>query len=211
MGLTENKASEEKEAFSPFILGSIAHALTFLIFDMISFALYISLERELADLKGIIDPKKFVNINDEGIGNWDVEAELLENLDDPIIKVLIGAMAAIVETANSFSNINALDWDVLFFDKEAINQASEAVDIMGAFEATGKTDEDIIDDCYCYYSFLDYAISMMILRIKYNTVDIYERDNEMYDDDFVTDSDGVNVHLLNDLRDTLMRRMQFTE
>ncbi len=94
---------------------AVAQVMSFMAFTICEFGMKLALERELSDLKGAIDPDSFTG----------VEFELLENSDDPAIKMLVRSVESVEQSLSTFLMINNLDDQEVMGNQQGNELASE--------------------------------------------------------------------------------------
>jgi len=81
------------------IIGSVPHTLGFVVNELSKNAFILAFEGELADLKGLVDP--------ESIAADDFE--LLDDVDDPVVQLLLVSVDRVITCMTTYYLINGLD------------------------------------------------------------------------------------------------------
>ena len=81
------------------IIGSVPHTLGFVVNELSKNAFILAFEGDLADLKGLVDP--------ESIAADDFE--LLDDVDDPVVQLLLVSVDRVITCMTTYYLINELD------------------------------------------------------------------------------------------------------
>ena len=81
------------------IIGSVPHTLGFVVNELSKNAFILAFEGDLADLKGLVDP--------ESIAADDFE--LLDDVDDPVVQLLLVSVDRVITCMTTYYLINGLD------------------------------------------------------------------------------------------------------
>ncbi|MES2457506.1 MAG: hypothetical protein V4594_18260 [Bacteroidota bacterium] len=163
------------------IRGSIWHVLNFLTLTVMEYAFTLAMEKELADLKGLVRPGVISDSEDKdaGICVLDTELELLAILDDPAIKILLDTIGNLLASADTYRIVTGLDVEELVTDDRYNDMAADTWQSM-YYEIFGKNYESILADAVCLYQAVNYMIYICVCQLKYEEMDIFDVADDEY-------------------------------
>ncbi|MGY4383019.1 hypothetical protein ACVWYN_000038 [Pedobacter sp. UYP24] len=100
------------------------NVMNFITHSMMEHAFLLAYETELADLKGLIPPGSISCMNNEGIGNWNLEFQLLEMVEDSAVKSLLSAMRKMERHVNTFMVFTGITREEVVFDERIVESAT---------------------------------------------------------------------------------------
>jgi hypothetical protein len=178
------------------IIPATAKLMGFINFSFCEYGMKLAMQRELADLKGAVDPAEFTGI----------EFTLLGGLSDPAIKLMMEDVKAIDDTIRVLLMINSMDELEVMTDVEGSDLANE---IHQSFTCDPLPADDyraIVNDITYLYQTTTYSIYLMALLFTSGGLDLaYHRDGDYHDYWYLDqnmellDRDDKNVSLLYDL------------
>ncbi len=104
------------------IKAAAVNVINFITHSMMEHAFLLAYETELADLKGLIPPGSVSCGN--GIGNWNLEFQLLEMVDDKAVKALLSAMRKMERHVNTFMVFTGITPEEVVFEERAVENAT---------------------------------------------------------------------------------------
>lgn len=186
-------------------LPATAIMLGFINFSFCEYGMKLAMEKELADLKGSVDPATFTGI----------EFDLLDNLNDPAIRVMLEDVNAIDDTIRVLLLINSMDELETMSDEEAADLANEIHNSFTCDPLPAKNYNDVLCDINFLYQTTTYTIYLMALLLTSGGIDLDHHRESDYGDDFSCDMDlelldrkDKNVSLLYDLIISRKRQQQ---
>ncbi|ACU03313.1 hypothetical protein [Pedobacter heparinus] len=100
------------------------HLMNFMMMQIIGYCFRLAFEKELSDLKGLVHPDSFCEMENDKRGGIDIELELLDALEDESNRVLLDSIHRIVNCRNVLAMINNIDPEKALVDKLAIQYAN---------------------------------------------------------------------------------------
>jgi hypothetical protein len=163
------------------VKGSIWHVLNFLTMTVIEYGLTLAMERELADLKGLVRPDAISESEDRdaGICTLDIELELLGLLDDPAIKIILETIKKLLDCAKTYRIVIGLDVEELVAEDRYNDMAGDTWHSM-YYEIFGNTYEEILGDIPCLYDALGFMIYICVCQLKHQQWDVFDFVEEEY-------------------------------
>ncbi|WP_316818777.1 hypothetical protein [Pedobacter nyackensis] len=177
------------------IKGLVPHVLSFIVSEYCKYGFLLAYEKDLSDLKGLIEP--------DSIAAEDFE--LLEAVDDPVVKLLLRSIDKVINCSKTFFLINNLDEFEVMENEEYCQLASDNY-YLYIIEWESKDYQDVLINLNAVY--------FTIARLLYHTASQLRRHqielpDEFYDDEFLDKygdlldqkiyDDDKNVTLLYDL------------
>lgn len=153
------------------IKGLVPHVLSFIVSEYCKYGFLLAYEKDLSDLKGLIEP--------DSIAAEDFE--LLEAVDDPVVKLLLRSIDKVISCSKTFFLINDLDEFEVMENEEYCQLASDNYYIY-IIEWEGKDYQDVLINLNAVY--------FTIARLLYHTASQLRRNeielpDEFYDDEFL--------------------------
>jgi len=176
------------------IKGLVPHVLSFIINELCKNGFMIAYEKDLSDLKGLIEP--------DSISPDDFE--LLEAVDDDVVQVLLGSIDKVIKCSKTYFLINNLD-EMEVMENEEYNLLASDNYYTYIIDWESKSYKDLLYNLNAVYFSISQLLYHTTCQIKLNEVEIPE---EMYDEflDKYSDllrgklhSDDKNISLLYDL------------
>jgi hypothetical protein len=153
------------------IKGLVPHVLSFIVSEFCKYGFLLAYEKDLSDLKGLIEP--------DSIAAEDFE--LLEGVDDKAVQLLLNSIDKVVSCSKTFFMINNLDEFEVMENEEYSHLASDNYYIY-IVEWENKDYEDVLINLNAVY--------FTIARLLYHTASQLrlkkiELPDEFYDDEFL--------------------------
>lgn len=154
------------------ILPAAAQMMGFINFSFCEYGMKLAMERELADLKGSVDPAAFTGI----------EFELLDNLHDPAIRIMMEDVKAIDDTISILLLINSMDELETMEDDEGSDLANEIHHAFTWDPLPGENYHEIVNDITFLYQTTTYTIYLMALLLTSGGIDLdYHCEGDYHD------------------------------
>lgn len=165
------------------------HLMNFMLCHITGFCLRLAFEKELADLKDLVDPDSLCGVTGQGnVGSMDVELELIEILDDPVIKILRNSMARIVQCRDVMAMINNLDIDKALYDTCAVDLA-RSLCAYESYEPDAKYNyKQLVSDAFLVYVDFYVVTYMCSCMFSRETLEVFGDDIQ---DEFMDDMTGI--------------------
>ena len=176
------------------IKGLVPHVLSFIINELCKNGFMIAYEKDLSDLKGLIEP--------DSISPDDFE--LLEAVDDDVVRVLLGSIDKVIKCSKTYFLINNLD-EMEVMENEEYNLLASDNYYTYIIDWESKSYKDLLYNLNAVYFSISQLLYHTTCHIKLDEVEIPE---EMYDEflDKYSDllrgkinPDDKNISLLYDL------------
>jgi len=175
-------------------IGMVAQILSFISIKFCEYGYLLAFEKELPDLKGLVEL--------DSISNADFE--LLETLEDPAIKVVVRSIQHVEDCLKNYIMINGLDeYEVLDNEEYRALAADSFFSYIIDFE--GSTYKDVRNDLsglyYSIYQLLYHTTQQLILQEMEIFDRVFDEFFEIADDLMANkiETDDKNVTLLYDL------------
>lgn len=176
------------------IKGLVPHVLSFIINELCKNGFMIAYEKDLSDLKGLIEP--------DSISPDDFE--LLEAVDDDVVRVLLGSIDKVIKCSKTYFLINNLD-EMEVMENEEYNLLASDNYYTYIIDWESKSYKDLLYNLNAVYFSISQLLYHTTCQIKLDEVEIPE---DMYDEflDKYSDllrgkinPDDKNISLLYDL------------
>ncbi|MEJ7560711.1 MAG: hypothetical protein WKF66_20540 [Pedobacter sp.] len=176
------------------IIGSIPHTLGFVINELSKNAFILAFEGNLSDLKGLVDP--------ESIAPDDFE--LLEDVDDPVVQLLLVSVDRVITCMTTYYLINSLD-ELDVMENEAFNEVASDYFYAYIIDWESKNYAEMLINLNAVYLSISQLLYHAICQLELNVIEVPDY---IYDDffekygSFCTEevqSDNKNITLLNSL------------
>lgn len=182
------------------IKGLVPHVLSFIVSEFCKYGFLIAYEKDLSDLKGLIEP--------DSIAAEDFE--LLEAVDDKVVQLLLQSIDKVVECSKTFFMINNLD-EFEVMENEEYNQLASDNYYIYIMDWEFKNYKDLLLNLNAVYFTIARLLHHCATQLKRKEIELpdefYENDEflEQYSDilDHKLSDDDKNVTLLYDLIVTL--------
>lgn len=177
------------------IKGLVPHVLSFIISEFYKYGFLLAYEKDLSDLKGLIEP--------DSIATEDFE--LLEAVDDQVVQLLLRSIDKVINCSKTFLLINNLDEFEVMENEEYSQLASDNYYIY-IIEWENEAYEDMLINLKAVYFTIARLLYHTATQLKIKEVELPD---EFYDDEFFDKyfelldqkvyTDDKNVGLLYDL------------
>jgi hypothetical protein len=153
------------------IKGLVPHVLSFIVSEFCKYGFLLAYEKELSDLKGLIEP--------DSIAAEDFE--LLEAVDDEVVQLLLRSIDKVISCSKTFFLINDLD-EFEVMENEEYNQLASDNYYIYIIEWENKNYNDLLINLNAVY--------FTVARLLYHTatqlrLKEIELPDEFYDDEFL--------------------------
>ncbi|MNJ87581.1 hypothetical protein D3C87_51020 [compost metagenome] len=178
------------------IKGLVPHVLSFIVSEFCKYGFLIAYEKDLSDLKGLIEPD---SISAE-------DFELLEAVDDKVVQLLLQSIDKVVEGSKTFFMINNLD-EFEVMENEEYNQLASDNYYIYIMDWEFKNYKDLLLNLNAVYFTIARLLHHCAAQLKLKEIELpdefYDKDEflEQYSDilDHKLSDDDKNVNLLYDL------------
>lgn len=178
------------------IKGLVPHVLSFIVSEFCKYGFLIAYEKDLSDLKGLIEPD---SISAE-------DFELLEAVDDKVVQLLLQSIDKVVECSKTFFMINNLD-EFEVMENEEYNQLASDNYYIYIMDWEFKNYKDLLLNLNAVYFTIARLLHHCAAQLKLKKIELpdefYDKDEflEQYSDilDHKLSDDDKNVNLLYDL------------
>lgn len=150
------------------IKGIVPHVLSFVINELCKNGFMIAYEKDLSDLKGLIEPD---SISPEDL-------ELLDAVDDDVVRILLSSIDKVVKCSQTYFLINNLDEMEVMENEEYILLASDNY-YAYIIDWESKSYKDLLYNLNAVYFSISQLLYHTTCQIKLDEVEIPE---EMYDE-----------------------------
>lgn len=150
------------------IKGLVPHVLSFVINELCKNGFMIAYEKDLSDLKGLIEP--------DSISPDDFE--LLEAVDDEVVRILLSSIDKVVKCSQTYFLINNLDELEVMENEEYSLLASDNY-YAYIIDWESKSYKDLLYNLNAVYFSISQLLYHTTCQIKLNEVEIPD---EMYDE-----------------------------
>ncbi|WP_214225949.1 hypothetical protein [Pedobacter sp. B4-66] len=150
------------------IKGLVPHVLSFVINELCKNGFMIAYEKDLSDLKGLIEP--------DSISSDDFE--LLEAVDDEVVRILLSSIDKVVKCSQTYFLINNLDEMEVMENEEYSLLASDSY-YAYIIDWESKSYKDLLYNLNAVYFSISQLLYHTTCQIKLNEVEIPD---EMYDE-----------------------------
>jgi len=150
------------------IKGLVPHVLSFVINELCKNGFMIAYEKDLSDLKGLIEP--------DSISSDDFE--LLEAVDDEVVRVLLSSIDKVVKCSQTYFLINNLDELEVMENEEYSLLASDNY-YAYIIDWESKSYKDLLYNLNAVYFSISQLLYHTTCQIKLNDVEIPD---EIYDE-----------------------------
>ncbi len=153
------------------IKGLVPHVLSFIVSEYCKYGFLLAYEKDLSDLKGLVKPD---SISAE-------DFELLEVVDDPVVKLLLRSIDKVINCSKTFFLINNLDEFEVMQNDEYNQLASDNYHIY-IFEWENKDYQDVLINLNAVYFTIARLLYHTASQLQHNEI---EMPDEFYDDEFL--------------------------
>lgn len=191
---------ERKEYTEDHFIGMTAQVLSFISIKLCEYGYLLAFEKELPDLKGLVELDTISN----------ADFELLETLQDPAVKIVVHSIHQVEDCLKNFILINNLDeYEIL--DNEEYRELAADSFFAYVIEFDGQTYTDILNDLNGVYYNIYQLLYHTTRQISLQQMDIFD---QVYDEFFEIiedllgnkiETDNKNIALLYHLINTLAK------
>lgn len=178
------------------ILIAAAKMMGFINFSFCEYGMALAMERELSNLKGIVDPATFTG----------TEFSLLASLKDPAIRIIMEDVKAVDDTIRVLLLINSMDELETMAAEEGDELANDVHYSFNFPPGAVRDYHSLLNDTMYLYQTSTFSIYLMALLLTSGGLDLpYHQDGDYHDDLFfdreleLLDREDKNVRLLYDL------------
>lgn len=166
-----NPIINRKKNLEDEIKGLVPHVLSFIVSEYCKYGFLLAYEKDLSDLKGLIEP--------DSIAAEDFE--LLEAVDDEVVQLLLNSIDKVINCSKTFFMINNLD-EFEVMENEEYNQLASDNYYIYIIDWENKDYNDVLINLNAVY--------FTIARLLYHTASQLrlkeiELPDEFYDDEFL--------------------------
>lgn len=161
------------------IKGLVPHILSFVINELCKNSFLIAYEKDLADLKGLIDA--------DSISSHDYE--LLEAVNDPAVKFLLNSVDKVMDCSRTYLLINNLDEMEVMFNEE-YNQLASDNYYCYIIDWEIKTYEDLIVNLNTVYFSISQMLYHTACQLELNVIEVPDETYEEFIDKYPEILDG---------------------
>jgi hypothetical protein len=167
------------------IKGLVPHVLSFIVSEFCKYGFLIAYEKDLSDLKGLIEP--------DSIAAEDFE--LLEAVDDEVVQLLLRSIDKVVECSKTFFMINNLD-EFEVMENEEYNQLASDNYYIYIMDWEHKSYKDLLVNLNAVYFTIARLLHHCAAQLKRNVIELPD---EFYDnDEFLNQYSDILDHKLCD-------------
>jgi hypothetical protein len=152
------------------IKGLIPHVLSFVINELCKNGFLLAYERDLSDLKGLIDADS-VSPDD---------FELLESVDDPVIQILLKSVDKVINCSKTYFLINNLD-ELEIMENEEYNLLASDNYYAYIIDLESKTYKELVFNLNTVYFSISQLLYHSTCQLRLNEVEIPEVYEEFLD------------------------------
>lgn len=152
------------------IKGLIPHVLSFIINELCKNGFLLAYERDLSDLKGLIDADS-VSPDD---------FELLESVDDPVIQILLKSVDKVISCSKTYFLINNLD-ELEIMENEEYNLLASDNYYAYIIDLESKTYKELVFNLNTVYFSISQLLYHSTCQLRLNEVEIPEVYEEFLD------------------------------
>lgn len=150
------------------IKGLVPHVLSFVINELCKNGFMIAYEKDLSDLKGLIEP--------DSISPDDFE--LLEAVDDDVVRILLSSIDKVIKCSQTYFLINNLD-EMEVMENEEYNLLASDNYYAYIIDWESKSYKDLLYNLNAVYFSISQLLYHTTCQIKLDEVEIPD---EMYDE-----------------------------
>lgn len=153
------------------IKGLVPHVLSFIVSEYCKYGFLLAYERELSDLKGLIEP--------DSIAAEDFE--LLESVDDEVVQLLLNSIDKVITCSKTFFMINNLD-EFEVMENDRYNQLASDNYYIYIIEWENKDYNDVLINLNAVYFTIARLLHHTATQLKLNEIELPD---EFYGDEFL--------------------------
>ncbi|MBC7567840.1 MAG: hypothetical protein H7223_12850 [Pedobacter sp.] len=176
------------------IIGSVPHTLGFVVNELSKNAFILAFEGDLMDLKDLVDPES-IDADD---------FELLENVNDPVVQLLLVSVDRVITCMTTYYLINGLD-EFEVMQNEEFNELASDYFYAYIIDWESRNYGEMVTTLNAVYLSIAQLLYHATCQLDLKVIDVPDH---IYDDFFdkyssfcmeEVPSDNKNISLLNDL------------
>lgn len=176
------------------IIGSVPHTLGFVVNELSKNAFILAFEGDLMDLKDLVDPES-IDADD---------FELLENVNDPVVQLLLVSVDRVITCMTTYYLINGLD-ELEVMENEEFNELASDYFYAYIIDWESRNYGEMVTTLNAVYLSIAQLLYHATCQLDLKVIDVPDH---IYDDFFdkyssfcmeEVPSDNKNISLLNDL------------
>lgn len=176
------------------IIGSVPHTLGFVVNELSKNAFILAFEGDLMDLKDLVDPES-IDADD---------FELLENVNDPVVQLLLVSVDRVITCMTTYYLINGLD-EFEVMENEEFNELASDYFYAYIIDWESRNYGEMVTTLNAVYLSIAQLLYHATCQLDLKVIDVPDH---IYDDFFdkyssfcmeEVPSDNKNISLLNDL------------
>lgn len=153
------------------IKGLVPHVLSFIVSEFCKYGFLLAYEKDLSDLKGLIEP--------DSIAAEDFE--LLDAVDDEVVKLLLRSIDKVINCSKTFFLINNLD-ELEVMENEEYNQLASDNYYIYIIEWENKDYDDVLVNLNAVYFTISRLLYHTATQLRTGQIELPD---EFYDDEFL--------------------------
>ncbi len=170
---------EKERDNEEILLGMVSHILSFTIGEFCKFGYTLSFERELADLKGLVNADS----------TFENDLELLASINDPAVKLLVKSIYKVTDHMKTYLLINQFDELELMVNEQSLQNASDNF-YYYMTEGVGTTYEMMLLETHDLYLSVMHMIFHTAYQLQLKMIDLPEEIFDTFYFDFLDVLDG---------------------
>ena len=143
------------------IIGSVPHTLGFIVNELSKNGFLLAFEKDLSDLKGLVDP--------ESIAPDDFE--LLESTSDPAVHFLLASIEKVINAMKTYYMINNLD-ELEVMENEEFNQLASDSYYVYIIDWEVQSYQDLLFNLNTVYFCISQLLYHTACQLELNVVDL---------------------------------------
>ena len=153
------------------IKGLVPHVLSFIVSEFCKYGFLLAYEKDLSDLKGLIEP--------DSIAAEDFE--LLDAVDDEVVQLLLRSIDKVINCSKTFFLINNLD-ELEVMENEEYNQLASDNYYIYIIEWENKDYDDVLVNLNAVYFTISRLLYHTATQLRMGQIELPD---EFYDDEFL--------------------------
>ncbi|SHF10273.1 hypothetical protein [Pedobacter caeni] len=164
------------------IKGIVPHVLSFAINEFCKNGFLLAHEKELSDLKGLVDADS----------NSDYDYELLRTMDDEVVKLLLASVDKALQCLSTYFLINNLD-EIAVFENEEYNLLASDNYYCYLMDWGSQTYTDLVDSLPTVYLSMAQMLYHTSCQLELMVIDVPDETYDEFQDRYYEILDG-KVH-----------------